>query len=310
VTAVASFNTKSSRINTVAYLLLALAIAAPIAVTTLDGGNAAIAGEQLGEMTVAFAISFLLLGLLLRSGTQTAKSYGRVVLGIGFLAWSATASFGTWHDAHRVKDAKKRLVESFIQTTFSAALPTSVDSKIRATRLATDSAALERKFAAIDLSDVLTPEGLTSRSAIATSRQKINQLQALISERNAALQRYMADSAKYFQTVDVDETTRRDALSSFNAGKGNTVKTYDELGSAQLASLHSIEEILDFAERNLGRTSVQNNQIMFQTQTQLDEYRAIFAKFQQAAAREESVTKQTAEVQDASRKKIVSEFNK
>lgn len=269
--------------------------------------------------------------------------------GIGFLAWSATVSIGAWRDAHRVTEAKKELIEAFMQATVSAAqpqpstpmadsLPTqsapttlalaqSLKSaagsntaekqvafmkgvQVRATKWATEAGALERKFAAIDLSDVLKPENLTSGPAIAASRQKVRQVQALINERNTALRRYLADSAEYFRTVDIDEPSRREATSSFEPGRDNSLKAHNELGSAQFASLQSILEILDFAEKNLGRTSVQDDQIMFQTQPQLDQYQSIFASIQRAEAQEEAVSKKIGELQKASRKSMLDEYNR
>jgi hypothetical protein len=289
-------------------------------------------------MVVAYALCFVILGLALRSRTLNAKAYGRLALGIGFLAWSATVGFSTWRNSRRVEAAKTELVEAFMQATVSAAQPTSGDNtplqaqrklsetqvdgnatdkqvafikgvKIRVTKWVTDAGELERKFAEIDLSDVLTPENLTSPAAIISSKQKLSQLQALISKRNVMLQRYMKGNLEYFQTTNVDEPTRREAISSFNAGKDSTLKAYDELGNAQLASLQSIQEMLNFAENSLGRTSVENSQIVFETQHQLEQYQSISTKIQQTAAHEEAVTKKMAELRNASRRTLVSEYN-
>jgi len=332
------------RIGIAAYLLLGLAATTPFLVGSLDGMSAFDTGRLLGQMAMAFVLAIAVLGLALRSRTLTTKSYGRLALSIGFLAWSATVSIGAWRDAHRLTEAEKELVEAFMQATVSAtpsqpsapaadgfppqsAQTQSVNSapgssitdkrvafmkgvQVQATNWATEAGALERRFAAIDLSDVLKPENLTSRPAIAAFRQKIRQMQALINERNAALRRYLADSAEYFRTVDIDEPSRSEATSSFKAGMDDTLNAYDELGTAQLASLQNILQMLDFAENNLGRTSVQDGQIMFQTQLQLGQYHSILASIQRAAVQEEIVTKKMTELQKTSRQSLLNEHNK
>jgi len=324
------------RVKVTAYLLLGLAIAVPFLVAALDGMNAFDTGRLLGQMVVAFVVVVAFVALALRSSTPLAKSYGRLAVAIGFLAWSAGASIGAWRDAHRVTEAKREMIEAFMRTTVAPAQPQAAQSaatvevvnpssragttdkmvafmngvQIRATKWATDAGALEQKFSAVDMSTVLRPENLTTRPGITASRQKVRQVQELIDERNSTLQRYLLDVAEFFKTADIDDINRREAITSFEAGRQKTLVAYEELGNAQLASLKAVSDMLDFAEKNLGGTSVQNGRIMFQTQAQLDQYQGIFAKLQQAAAEEEAVTKKTLDLQKASRQSLLNEYNK
>ncbi|QOJ23602.1 MAG: hypothetical protein HRU78_08030 [Gammaproteobacteria bacterium] len=318
-------------IKIASYLLLGLALAIPLLMASVDAMNGYDIGLLFGQMVIPYIIVGATIRLTFNAYSITKRSYVELMLSMGLLAWSATVSISAWHDTHRLTEAKKELIEAFMQASVSNTQPHSSAQSLKSTessnptdkqiafirgvqvyvaKWGNDMKAIEQKFAAIDLSSVLKPENITSNSSITASRQKIRNVEAIINERQIALQRYLKDCAEYFRTVDIDESTRRETIRSFEAGIVHTLNAYDELRTTQLESLKSVVEMLDFAEKNLGRTSVKSGQITFETQTQWDQYLSILANIQQGAQREEAVNIKMIELQKTSRNSILDEYNK
>lgn len=182
--------------------------------------------------------------------------------------------------------------------------------KGRAKKMAEDFAALDRKFTANDLGASLMAENMVKREGIQASRKKIETFKSLINQRNTILTQHFVGTEEIIRNAGLSEREKNDAIAGMNSGKGSTLKNYEELGNAQLGSLKIVDELLNFAERNLGRTSLKDGQMMFQAQPELDEYRGLIQALTESSAKENVVTqKVTAQVQQQ-KQNLVGEYKK
>jgi hypothetical protein len=182
--------------------------------------------------------------------------------------------------------------------------------KGRAKKFAEDFAALDRKFTANDLSSVFKAENLVTGEGIRASRKKVETFKALINERNTILKQHFASSEALIRNSGLSEREMNEGLAGLNSGKDSTLRNYESLGVAQLSSLKLIGELLTFADNSVGRTSVKDGQIMFQTQSELDEYRRVFGAIMESAANEEVATQKVQEMAQQHKQNLVDEYRK
>lgn len=182
--------------------------------------------------------------------------------------------------------------------------------KERAKKFAEESVALDRKFNAVDLGMVLAPQSLATNAVIQASRKKLNGYKALITERDSMLTRHYALSEKIIHGIGLTEREQAEAIAGLNSKKDTIVKNYADLTAAQMVSLKATHDILNFAERSVGRMVVQNGQLMFQTQPDLDEYQRLMHVLTEAAAVENVITGKVVAQAQQSRQNLADEFKK
>ena len=185
--------------------------------------------------------------------------------------------------------------------------------KDHAKKFAIDTAALDRKFTTNDLGSALRPENLVTQDGIQNSRKKVEASKVLIDQRNTILPQYFFSLEQSVKSLGLTERETINAIAGMNAGKGGAErmqKLYEKLGNAQLGILTIISELLDFAERNLGRTSVKDGQMMFLAQPELDEYLRLVKALNESAAREDVATKKVNTQAQQNKQNIVNEYQK
>jgi hypothetical protein len=180
--------------------------------------------------------------------------------------------------------------------------------KVRAKQFAETSGALDRKFNAVDLSTVLVPQNLLTAAGIKSSRATLDAYKGLIRERGAMLDKHFAATEQIMRGAGLSERELNNGLAGINSSKGPILQTYAELDAAQLASVKASADILTFAERGLGRITVQNGQLMFQTQPELDEYRRLMQVLTDVATKEDVVTQRVTALQQKSKQSMADQL--
>ncbi|MDO8293270.1 MAG: hypothetical protein Q7T29_10480 [Gallionella sp.] len=182
--------------------------------------------------------------------------------------------------------------------------------KVRAKKMAEDFAALDRKFIATDLGAVLKPDNMVTREGIRNSRKKVETFKSLINQRNTILQQHFSTSEKIIRDSGLSERETNDALAGLNSSKGSILQSYADLGKAQLDSLKIISGLLNFGERTLGHTSLKDGQIVFQTQTDFDEYMRFIQQITDSSAKEEIATQKISAQAQQHKQNLVDEYKK
>ena len=97
-------------------------------------------------------------------------------------------------------------------------------------------------------------------------------------------------------------------MAGFNSSKESTVRTYADLAAAQLASVKASEDILNFAQRELGRITVQDGQPLFQSQPQLDEYQRLVQVLLSVGETEAKVTERVTALMQKNKQALVDQL--
>lgn len=317
-------DTSASRINLTAYLIIILALVG------------AVAGRLLVHQLLALLVAVAVLGLVLRSHSARAKSYGRVTVGVVLLVWSATVLLSEWCDIQRVTDAKKDLVESLMKAGVAppppsattpppqpeakspAADATTTDEKVAylngakslMTRLATESVALDKRFedSFASFEGLLEPANLADREAIKDFREKLRQFAVLTDERDKALERDLSTAGAYTALADLSDSLRQRELADFDWSQENVRHAMAKRGRAQRDAMQAASEMLDFSEQNLGNMRIVGGFLRFRTDAQLAWYEALTAKLQGSAARRADASNAWLDLQQAGIKARVDEY--
>lgn len=322
------------------WALLTLALVTP----ALMGATSVLSAFKVGELTVqvgfAWLVAAVVIDLITKKRGAVAKANGRIVAPVLALVMALVSGFNAYRDTQKVDIAKKELIEQFMASTVEAKTATAPElapvvlaaatqqtaspvaqqvvatsgadrvvgvlnaMKVRAKQFAEESGAIDRRFNAVDLSTVLVAQNLVSKPSIDASRKKLNSYKAAIAERDAMLKKHFILFEQTIRGSGMSEREVNEGMAGLNSNRGPITQNYADLTNAQMASVKATEGILDFAQRSLGRITVQNGQPMFQTQPELDEYQRLIQVLTDAAATE-TVTTQKVNVQAQKSKKAI-----
>ncbi|MDO9235735.1 MAG: hypothetical protein Q7U28_06830 [Aquabacterium sp.] len=308
--------------------LTALALVTPALMGAAGILSAFKVGEITVQVGFAWVATAVVIDLLTKKRDALVKANGRIVAAVLALVMALVSGFNVYRDTQKVDSAKKELIEQFMQTSIAAkaapaeelaqvaqpaatqqpvpATPVAQQAaatsdadktvgflsamKVRAKQFAEESAAIDRKFNAVDLGTVLTAQNLVNKASLDASRKKLNSYKAAIAERDAMLKKHLTLSEQIIRGSGLSEREVNEGLAGLNSSKGTVQKNYADLTIAQMASVKATENILDFAQKGLGRITVQNGQAMFQTQPELDEYSRLIQVLTDAAGAETAIT--------------------
>lgn len=326
--------------------LIALALGAPALMGAVGILSAFKVGELTVQVGFAWLVAAVVIDLLTKKRDALVKANGRIVAAVLALVVALVAGFNVYRDTQKVDSAKRELIEQFMQTSVAAkaahaegtaqvaqaaaaqkpapAMPVAQQAaatsdadkavglfnamKVRAKQFAEESAAIDRKFNAVDLSTVLAAQNLVNKASLDASRKKLNSYKAAIAERDAMLEKHFTLSEQLIRGSGLSEREVNDGLAGLNSNKGTVQKSYADLTEAQMASVKATEDILDFAQKGLGRIAVQNGQPMFQTQSELDEYRRLFQVLTDAASAEAAIAERVQAQAQKSKQNLVDQL--
>lgn len=321
--AIASAPASEKSAKRTGWALLALALASPILMSAAGVISAGKAGELAGQAGFAWLAAAIVIDLLTRKRDATTKANGRILAAAAALVLAGTAIYTDYRDNRKVDTAKKELTEQLMASLGEArnapaqasssgkpdtanpaplvpapAGASDADKTVsvlaamtgQAKKFSETSAALDRKFYAVDMTQVLSPQNLLSSEGIKASRATLATFKGLVRERGAMLTNHFAFTEQIVRSAGLSQGELANGLAGIEAGKEPVQKTYGELDTVQFAFVKASEDLVNFAERGLGRITVQDGQFMFQTQPELDEYRRLMRLLTDAAAKEGEVS--------------------
>ena len=131
---------------------------------------------------------------------------------------------------------------------------------------------------------ILNLEHITTKKGIQESRKQVSYMQSLVNERYDIVQRYFLESESFIKTTLNNDVDRSEALRGLNENREIIIQNYANLQEAQTKVLKVYSDFLDFFESALGHTKLQGEQIMFQTQEDMDKYQLLSERMQEAAS--------------------------
>lgn len=331
----------------IGWAILAAALLAPAAMGVAGLLSAFKVGELAAQVGFAWVAIAVVIDLITRKRDALVKDNGRIVAATFALVMALVSGINVYRDTQIVDTAKKELIEQFMTSTVEAkvaaqpvvnsvppaaiapqselaaapvvlkvAATSEADRmvgfmnamKARAKKFAEDSGSLDRKFNSVDLSTVLALQNIMSKVNIDASRKKLNSYKTTIGERDAMLKQHLVLSEEIIRGSGLTEREINDALAGLNSNKGTVMQNYADLSSAQLDSVKATEDILNFAQRELGRITVQNGQLMFQAQPELDEYQRLMQVLMEAVNTENAITQKVSAQAQKSKQNLVDQF--
>ena len=163
---------------------------------------------------------------------------------------------------------------------------------------------LGKRFDAVPLNTVLTPESVTSEAGIAAGRNTVAQYRALLAERQALLTSTFAESQKFFNTRSPTEADKRDALAAMERGMGATIGLYADLDTVQSAVTQAISDILNWAASQRGKLGAKDGQLVYANAKQQSELQALLTRLGATEAKQEDVLKRAAISQQKAQQSI------
>lgn len=146
----------------------------------------------------------------------------------------------------------------------------------------------DAKFAAVNMADVLTPVALTTSSGISRSRATVRRFRELIDERRRLSVSFLDERERILRSSSLDQANQQAALGAFNSSKKQTLILIDNLEAIQREIIGSITKIIDLCASSLGQLGIQDGNILFQSQEQLDQYRIQLVLIQRYTEAEEN----------------------
>lgn len=271
------------RLNYIGFGLILLAFVVPFAAAKLGDGNYFHAGAAVGRVFGSLLFLVVVTWAVTRNRSEMAKARGRLVTGALLLLVVGM------NYANDRKD--EQAAKAFAQEV--------LDRNAKQMVLFTD---LAKRFDTIDLTQVLTPQNLTTQAGQSTARATLAQYRALLAERKALLQTYLAEYAVFFQTR-APAGTKQSAIDSMNANKDSTVRVYDTLHKVQTGLADSMTAVLDWGAAQGNRLGMRSGQLLFSGSAQQTELQALLARFEEAAKRHDAVLQETMAEQDKAQAK-------
>lgn len=147
-----------------------------------------------------------------------------------------------------------------------------------------------RQMQAVPIEDVLAAGNLVTAKGIAESRAKLAtyaQLQHQLTELSVSAKPQVQ---ALIERSGASETMRSRVWSGFNESYPAQIEQMRALEAVRQDTLRTISGLLDVAERNLGRTQVQDGKLLFADGASLTQYQQGMAQLSSQAAREEQIT--------------------
>jgi hypothetical protein len=112
---------------------------------------------------------------------------------------------------------------------------------------------LDEKYRGVDFTTVYRPSDLTAMSGINRARQRLDLYDAMTTELDAVMQRYWDDWEHTINSNDLDEPLAGALRSGFSRAKPEIAGNYAGWIQAMRGSSAAISQLLDVAQRHLGK---------------------------------------------------------
>ena len=138
---------------------------------------------------------------------------------------------------------------------------------------------------------MIQPANLVSRQGLQASRKKLDTHRTLIARRSNVLWQHFSDMEGLVRSSGLSERDARAAMTGADANRAAMLKAWDELGQAQLSGARAMDDLLAFAQRNLGHTATKDAEMVFESPSVTDDYRRVLKALDVAARSEAAATR-------------------
>ncbi|MFB9244008.1 hypothetical protein IV454_00615 [Massilia antarctica] len=292
-----------SRVDFLANIALATGFLLPLWAAMSGSGDAYAAGRFIGGSLVAVFLILALLKGILKTHLPLRMACAKLAVALILILISLGKIGAMKRDMGAIRAAGQQLVATMNETGEAAgpAAPVAASEEARQVvafvngagallkRQVAERELLDKEFEKLDMSTLLTPEALTSRTGIAASRAKMARYGELLIQRDQMIIASVEEGRVYVRTANVPEHYRGSELGAGAQVGAETLKLNAQLTAVGKEFIKAVGKVLDFAQSQLGKASFQNGKLMFASERDVATFRALSREMEGIGVREAAV---------------------
>ncbi|OAM53208.1 hypothetical protein A7981_07370 [Methylovorus sp. MM2] len=279
--------------------LLVLSFSLPFILSSITKSKSFQPAEMVGEMLFYFLLAGGFAYAWTKGNTKLERARLYLTFSLLFLALSVYLNYQKWQEIQSVKHALNEIITvvdnakqqmelsnsgQSARSQASAAIKdestgNQTDIQILAkgtARLAEEFGRrmldLNKRYLSSRIDKALSPANLTSQSGISESRAIVENVLELNAERLAMVLNYYKEIKSFIDSADVLQANKDSYLVGVEDFKPQTLKAYYEMDRVGNAYLQDANDIINLAENNLGKISINNGQLIFPNKESLGSY--------------------------------------
>ena len=138
---------------------------------------------------------------------------------------------------------------------------------------------------------------MTTQIGIATGKTTLAQYRALLVERQTLLKTNLDESEQLIRSRSPSDDFLNSAMASFTPNKVQAVKMYGDLDRVQFAHADAIATLFEWCSTQVGKLTVNKNQLLFSSEVQKAELAKLVANVQETEDRVNAVVGQATTLQ-------------
>jgi hypothetical protein len=230
--------------------LLGFGLALPLIAVSLNQVPARSGGQLTGKNLLFVLLALSIAGLLNKNRSVERKAKGRLVVAVlcVIVAVAGIAAIALEGGPWRRSPQELALI---------------VRMNAETARQQATLAAIDKRFAAIALDEIMTPAALTSRTEIQAARDTLSNFMDLANERKVQSHSAAKEYLRLINQAGLDEAARLEALAAFKKKSQPTLALVGKMQRAHYRTIEACMRLIDFAESRLGQIKVVDGALVF-----------------------------------------------
>jgi len=133
-------------------------------------------------------------------------------------------------------------------------------------------AELEKEYADVNLTGVLSPENLVQPAGLSRARKMVDRFASLVLGRVFLLQQFIEEDDRAINASDLSASGKKSLLAAMRERTNLQRKPFDALSNAQGNMLDALTNILSLAEKNAGKLKLKSDVLVFPTTEDAENY--------------------------------------
>ncbi len=171
------------------------------------------------------------------------------------------------------------------------------------------SGVVDQKISDLHLESAFSPDALVSSAKLSESFQKITGLQELQRQSAEAKNAYFSDVESTIKSSGLSASTIDAQMTVFKTSREESIRLDDELRGLESQTTKSAVAILNFAQRELGTSSLQDGQVVFRNPAQ-EEYQRLMGDLVRSSTAQNKASVRISELQQKHKNMLDSGFRR
>ena len=160
-------------------------------------------------------------------------------------------------------------------------------------RMASQRNDLLLELEAIGWDFILDPDRIKKDRTLTESKMLIQRANAIVRKYKAQTYTLLDNTQKEISILNISENYRRGILNGFKEGMANQRSQIDEIWDLEIKAISEIENIIALLAVKQGAWEVQNGELLFANQSDVDNFNSYLTAIQEHLARQQAIQKQS-----------------